>query len=306
IDFQGVPLTYYIDEIERIDGVKQGLPLPIAKDQESTQENSSVIEYLRSGIAYYKQGNFPQAIADYTKSIEMKPTFEAYTLRGNAYGEQGNFPQAIADFTKAIEMNPNIAGAYLGRGAAYLAQRNFTQADLDLTKAIEINPNVKESYYARAFVYYGTKEYDKAWADVHKAEGMGLVVDPQFLAELKKASENKKTGGFLGGVVEKLKDEKMKASAASAQANLKVFSTAAEIFATAYGVYPESAYKLDSFLKNKAGDLLARYCGKTELGFTYVCDLSSTGYTFTATPVEEGWDTIYKVTTGQVFSTATK
>ncbi|MCX5697998.1 MAG: tetratricopeptide repeat protein, partial [Candidatus Omnitrophica bacterium] len=91
-------------------------------------------------------------------------TVEEYFNRGLAHGNQGNFPQAISDFTKAIEINPNDAEAYYNRGLVYGTQGNFPQAISDFTKAIEINPNDAEAYYNRGLAYYEKKEYDSSWA----------------------------------------------------------------------------------------------------------------------------------------------
>jgi tetratricopeptide (TPR) repeat protein len=68
-----------------------------------------------------------------------------YFNRGLFYRANGNLDQAIADFSKSIEIDPNNSEAYRKRGAAYqdkslldLASADFNQADklglLALTK----------------------------------------------------------------------------------------------------------------------------------------------------------------------------
>jgi lipoprotein NlpI/uncharacterized RDD family membrane protein YckC len=104
--------------------------------------------YLNLGIAYYKKGQYQQAISNYNKAIEINPRYaEAYTNRGVAYGEKDQYGKAISDFSKAIEINPRDAKAY----------------------------------YLRAFVYLHKKEDEKAWDDVHKAQNFGGQVPPRFL-----------------------------------------------------------------------------------------------------------------------------
>ena len=123
-------------------------------------------------------------------SFVYAETVEEYFNRGLTHGKQGNFLQAISDFTKAIEIYPKDAEAYYNRGLAYDQQSNFTQATFDFTKAIEINPNDAEAYYNRGLAHYEKKEYDLSWADVHKADELGCKVDSQFLEDLKKAMGN--------------------------------------------------------------------------------------------------------------------
>ena len=58
------------------------------------------------GLAYARQGEYEQAIADYTAAIKLNPQLaEAYYNRGNAYRRQGEYDQAIADYTAAIGLN---------------------------------------------------------------------------------------------------------------------------------------------------------------------------------------------------------
>ena len=44
----------------------------------------------------------------------------AYVERGNAYSGKGQYDQAIADYSKALEINPRYAMAYNNRGVACL------------------------------------------------------------------------------------------------------------------------------------------------------------------------------------------
>ena len=88
------------------------------------------------GFAYFNQGNFAKAIADYSEAIEINPDLaDAYAGRGLTYSKQGNLPQAIADYNKAIDIDPRYADAYNNRGIFYLHQGNATQAQSDLDQS---------------------------------------------------------------------------------------------------------------------------------------------------------------------------
>jgi len=138
--------------------------------------------YTNRGVLYSQQGNFTQALSDYNKAIEINPNFaEAYYHRGNADKEQNNFTQALSDYTKAIEAKSNYADAYYNRANTYSQEGDFYQAIADYTKAIQIDPNLREVYNNRAVVYYSLKKYDMARVDVHKAEELGVAVNPEFI-----------------------------------------------------------------------------------------------------------------------------
>lgn len=127
-------------------------------------------EYFKSGLIYVKQGNFNQAVSDFTKAIVLNPNYaEAYCNRGTAYAKQGNFNQAISDHTKAIALNPDFAEAYCNRGIAYSSQGNFSQAIPDFTKAIALNPNLTEAYYIRGLTYYKQGIFSQAILDFTEA-----------------------------------------------------------------------------------------------------------------------------------------
>jgi len=145
--------------------------------------------YNNRGAAYSSQGNFTQAILDYSKAIEIKPDYaDAYFNRGNNYGHQGNFTQAIFDYNEAIKLNSDNLQAYNNRGFAYFQKGSFNQAISDYNHSIEINPYFAGPYYNRAISYYHLNKYDEAWHDVHKAQELGADVDPGFISALKEKS----------------------------------------------------------------------------------------------------------------------
>jgi tetratricopeptide (TPR) repeat protein len=125
--------------------------------------------YNNRGVIFSEQGNFTQAISDYTKAIEIDPNFaDAYINRGLVYYNQKNFPQGISDFTKAIETDTNYAEAYYGRGLVYEVQNNFAQAVADFTQAIEISPNYALAHYDRGRTYYLQNNFIQAISDFTK------------------------------------------------------------------------------------------------------------------------------------------
>ncbi len=132
-----------------------------------------------SGLDYFDKGLYDQAIADFTRAIEINPWLaEAHVNRGIAYEKKGQIDQAIADYNKAIEINPGLAESYHNRGVAYFNKGQHDQAIADFTRAIEINPGHAEAYHNRAFSYVYIKEYDNAWNDVEKAQALGVRINP--------------------------------------------------------------------------------------------------------------------------------
>ena len=85
-----------------------------------TQEPSSASAYVERGDSYQEQGKHEEAIADYTKAIELDPNYTvAYKNRGWIYYLQENYEQAIADYAKVIELDDRNSLAYNNRGYIY-------------------------------------------------------------------------------------------------------------------------------------------------------------------------------------------
>jgi tetratricopeptide (TPR) repeat protein len=85
---------------------------------------TQVQAHIDSGEAYYKDGDFDSAIAEFTKAIRLDPAAAAaYNNRGFAYRRKRDYDRAIADFTDAVKLAPdnadyknNLAEARRARG----------------------------------------------------------------------------------------------------------------------------------------------------------------------------------------------
>ena len=73
-------------------------------------------------------GQFEKAIADYGRSLELRPTADAYYNRGLAYRNLSEFAAAIADYDRAIELDGRHARAWNNRGNALYLLGDFVAA----------------------------------------------------------------------------------------------------------------------------------------------------------------------------------
>ncbi len=61
--------------------------------------------YYSRGLAYYKIGQYDEAISDFTEALKLKPKHaDIYYSRGLAYNKIGQYDKAISDFTEAIKL----------------------------------------------------------------------------------------------------------------------------------------------------------------------------------------------------------
>ena len=111
------------------------------------------VQHYNRGVELQEEGNYEQAILEYTNAIELDPNFaDAYYNRGIAYKNKGEFDNAIADYSRAIELDPNHTWAYYNRGNAYILKGEFDNAIADFNKVIEVSTNPDIIQAAREMV----------------------------------------------------------------------------------------------------------------------------------------------------------
>ena len=146
--------------------------------QEAIADYSTAIErepdfveaYNNRGVAYANLGDNRAAIEEYNKAIKRRPNFtEAYNNRGNAYHHLGNHKAAIEDYNKAIDLKPDYAEAYNNRAVAFADLGNHKAAIEDYNKAIDLKPDYANAYNNRGKSYVGLDDPSAAMADYNKA-----------------------------------------------------------------------------------------------------------------------------------------
>ncbi|HKO98801.1 MAG TPA: tetratricopeptide repeat protein [Pyrinomonadaceae bacterium] len=134
--------------------------------------------YNNRGVAYSSQRNFEPAIADFTRSIELKPTDGAYANRAGVYFAQRKIAEAVADFSEALKLKPSAENhADRGLGYAQLGKEDLALADYD--KAIQLNPKFGRSYVLRGLLALNKGQAEAAQKDFDQ----GFSLNPQLHEE---------------------------------------------------------------------------------------------------------------------------
>ncbi len=126
--------------------------------------------YNARGISYFNNRQFDLAIADYSKTISLKPDFsEAHYNRALAFEQKQEYDQAFFNFKEAINLNPEFSKAYVGRGFLFEKLGQNEQALAEYNKALALDENFVEAYTKRGTFYWKTKQYDLALKDYDSA-----------------------------------------------------------------------------------------------------------------------------------------
>ena len=121
----------------------------------------------------FRLGRFEEVIAAFDRYLETgKPLESVYRGRGLARAELGQYPGAIEDFTKALELHPTSAvQAY--RGWTHLVVDAPKLALRDFELAIELDPKNGDAYNGRGFVRASLGRHREAMQDAAEALRLG-------------------------------------------------------------------------------------------------------------------------------------
>jgi tetratricopeptide (TPR) repeat protein len=101
-------------------------------------------ELFRRGVTELGAERFAEAIATFTRVIELKPDFaEGWNKRATAYFLTGDYRRSLADCDEVIKRNPQHFGALSGYGQIYLQLDEPEKALEYFRRALEVNPNLE-------------------------------------------------------------------------------------------------------------------------------------------------------------------
>jgi tetratricopeptide (TPR) repeat protein len=126
--------------------------------------------YAKRAGLYFEKNQMDLALADLSKAIDVNAQFGyPYYLRGVIYHNQQQYDQAIAEYTKDIKYDVQPGDGYFNRAVVYRIQRKYDLAIADYNKVLELTPKDADVYGNRGNIYYDQKQYDLAMADYNKA-----------------------------------------------------------------------------------------------------------------------------------------
>lgn len=155
-------------------GVTFAFDESLEKELRNAGADESLISAIRRRAPAVKPVPAPQTVptpapTPVPVATPKPPDAAFYQNRGNSRFVLGEFDDAIADYTKAIELDPKQVTIFFSRGMAYLNKKNFNPAIADFDRVIELEPNEASAYYNRANALENTGNFEKALADYVKA-----------------------------------------------------------------------------------------------------------------------------------------
>jgi tetratricopeptide (TPR) repeat protein len=109
----------------------------------------AALNLYNNGNIKKKAQDYRGAIQDFTKAIEINPTYsKAYNNRGSAKGSLSDFKNALEDFDKAVQYDTLNVDAYFNRALVKAKLNDIKGALKDFNRSIVLNPG-DGNYYAK-------------------------------------------------------------------------------------------------------------------------------------------------------------
>jgi tetratricopeptide (TPR) repeat protein len=92
---------------------------------------------LQRARIYEASGKYEEALTDANRALALGDARQplALTVRGSLYVDLNRYDDAVADFSKAIELDPTQGVVYVLRGVVYLLLNRPSEADRDFEAA---------------------------------------------------------------------------------------------------------------------------------------------------------------------------
>jgi tetratricopeptide (TPR) repeat protein len=122
--------------------------------------------YLAQAAARARLKQFPAALEDCHRAVELQPSAKAYVFRGSLYVQLDTPQLALPNFDKAIALEPANADALGGRGWCRVQQRQTREGLADVDQAVRLTrgSNEQSDEGKRRILYGAACTYAQALA----------------------------------------------------------------------------------------------------------------------------------------------
>lgn len=126
--------------------------------------------YANRGYSWMQLGKHSPALADYNCATDLAPyRYELYRNRAKLLHKVGMLSEALADCDKLVAFKPDLCEGYLARASVLEALGRDEEALQDLGKGIELNPSNGEGHNNRCLILFRRRRLEEALADINKA-----------------------------------------------------------------------------------------------------------------------------------------
>jgi putative GTP pyrophosphokinase len=134
-----------------------------------SRDSVSIDDLLLSALYAHNKSHFDEAIALYSRILELKPgggiCSLIYKHRGMAHFACSCYDEAIDDFSHTLELDGKSYKAAYYRGVVRSVLKQYSEAIDDFTQSLSINPYQSFCLFRRGQAYYHIGDYPQALSD---------------------------------------------------------------------------------------------------------------------------------------------
>jgi spermidine synthase len=133
--------------------------------------------YTYLALLYYGEGMLNEAVANLTKSLQLKPddAENRYNL-GLALQTQGKFDEAVSQYNQALQLNPNDTRTRYNLGNILQSAGRLDEAVSQYRKVLEVSPDDEKAHNNLALALQSQGRLDEATSHYRRA----LQIKPDF------------------------------------------------------------------------------------------------------------------------------
>jgi tetratricopeptide (TPR) repeat protein len=155
----------YLDNLKKVDlaiaDFKKVIDFPNKNDP------SQLDARIDLGLAYYRNGQYDDALAIYNEALQHDPNFgKTYQLMALVYSRKNEYQKALDYYAKALQLNPpkdQLIEALINRGSMYTdVLGKYTEALADFKHILELDPGNTDAKMNTGITYYKMAQYDNA------------------------------------------------------------------------------------------------------------------------------------------------
>ncbi len=136
-----------------------------------------VLSYIKLGLVQHRLKKYPEALRTFAAALTLQPdNFEAHFNVSKIYSDLRNFDRAIEHAKKAVEMHPQNVHTHLNLGHIYNKQGDTQSAIKMYEKAIKVEPELANAHYNLGYTLRVQREPKKALPHLFRA----LELQPEY------------------------------------------------------------------------------------------------------------------------------
>ncbi|GHV96109.1 (p)ppGpp synthetase [Spirochaetia bacterium] len=156
-------------------------------------DSVSIDDLLLNALYAHNRNRFDEAIAMYSRILELKPDNTICSLiykhRGMANFAQSKYNEAIADFDHTLELDEKSYKAAYYRGVVHSVLKQYAEALDDFTQSLDINPYQSFCLFRRGQAYFHIGDYPQALSDCEAS--LALEPDNETVIKFKELLQGK-------------------------------------------------------------------------------------------------------------------